>query len=379
MKYYIIAGEASGDLHGGNLIRELKKMEPEAEFLCWGGEHMQQAGGNILKHYRDLAFMGFWEVITNLSTILSNIRFCKKDILHHNPDIIVFIDYPGFNLRMAKWAKKHGYKTIYYISPQLWAWKENRIETIKSYVDRMLVILPFEKEFYQKHAYAVDYVGHPLVQAIEDFRIKQRESKATFLPPGKPVIALLPGSRKQEIIKKLPEMLKATRYFPDFRFVVARAPETDETLYREAMKEYPDVLMVHNKSYALLSMATAALVTSGTATLETALFRVPQIICYKGNPLSYLIARKLIKVKYIGLVNLIMNKEVVKELIQQDLNEDNLVRELKAIAFPSATRNRILDDYEQLIRILSEEGPASRKAASIISEESRSLLKKQFE
>jgi lipid-A-disaccharide synthase len=363
MKYYIIAGEASGDLHGSNLIREIRRKDHGAEIFCWGGDMMQAAGGVVRKHYRDLAFMGFWEVFKNLPSILKNLSFCKQDILHQKPDAVIFIDYPGFNLRMAKWAKLNGFTTIYYISPQVWAWKENRVKGIKKYIDKMLVILPFEKSFYKKWNYPVQYVGHPLIQVVDDFR-KSFESMNT--PDKDRTIALLPGSRRQEILKKLPEMLKATTHFPDYHFKVAAAPGIENEFYEVMMQAYPGVELIAGDTYGLLCSARAALVTSGTATLETALFRVPQVICYKGNPLSYLIARQLVKIKFIGLVNLIMDKEVVKELIQDELNEKNLVRELRAILEEGIRRQEVLRDYENLYQTLSKGGQASEQAAAII-------------
>ncbi len=359
MKYYIIAGEASGDLHGSNLVKELKKLDLSADIRSWGGDLMEASGAHIVKHYRDLAFMGFIEVIRNLPTILSNIKFCKKDILQFNPDVLVLIDYPGFNLRIARWAKENGFRVIYYISPQVWAWKEGRVRSIKKIVDKMLVILPFEKSFYNNWDYNVVYVGHPLVQVIHQFHLNYPDNRK----PDQPVIALLPGSRKQEIIKKLPVMLEASRSFKDHQFIVAKAPSTDEAFYHSLMINYPDVTMVDNSTYELLSRSTAALVTSGTATLETALFGVPQVVCYKGSPISYQIAKRLIRIRYISLVNLIMDKPVVKELIQDEFNTDNLVTELNKILHDPATITTMKNDYAELKRILSEGGDASSRAA----------------
>lgn len=363
MKYYLIAGEASGDLHGSNLVRELKKKDEQATLRCWGGDLMEEAGATVVKHYRDLAFMGFIEVIKNLSTILNNLKFCKADITAFKPDVIVLIDYPGFNLRIAKWAKEEGYKVIYYISPQVWAWKESRVKMIRNVVDKMLVILPFEKEFYEtKWDYKVDYVGHPLVQVVHDFQAKN--------PPAneysKPVIALLPGSRKQELKVKLPVMLAASRAFPQYQFVVAKAASLDEDFYQELLKEFPLVQSVKNKTYALLAQSTAALVTSGTATLETALFGVPQVVCYKGSPVSYAIAKRLLKIRYISLVNLIMDKPVVKELIQHEMTVDNIVKELRIILEDEKRKAEIRSDYHQLKTLLQQGGNASEKAAEII-------------
>jgi len=363
MKYYIIAGEASGDLHGSNLIREMKKNDPAADIRCWGGDKMEAAGAKLVKHYRDLAFMGFTEVIKNLPTILKNLRFCKEDMLAFKPDAIILVDYPGFNLRIAKWAKEKNFRIIYYISPQVWAWKENRVNTIRQCVDKMLVILPFEKDFYKKWNYEVDYVGHPLVEVINQFL---EENNAASSAPAIKTIALLPGSRKQEILKKLPVMLEVSSHFPDYQFVVAKAPGIEENFYNELLAPYKNVSAVVNQTYALLSVSSAALVTSGTATLETALFAVPEIICYKGNPVSYEIAKRLIKIKFIGLVNLIMNKEVVKELIQHELTVANLVKELRLLLENKEKQEQVKQDYRELKSLLSQGGHASANAAGII-------------
>lgn len=366
MKYYIIAGEASGDLHGSNLIKQLHKLDGGAAIRCWGGDKMETAGATLVKHYRDLAFMGFTEVIKNLPTIFKNLAFCKDDILEYKPDVLILIDYPGFNLRIAKWAKQQNLKIIYYISPQVWAWKENRVKTIKACVDKMLVILPFEKDFYKKWNYEVDYVGHPLVEVINDYRNDPAGLQPADIAKGKEIIALLPGSRKQEILKKLPIMLEVTKQFPDYQFVVAKAPGLDEDFYNELLSSYTNVSSVLNQTYALLCASKAALVTSGTATLETALFGVPEIICYKGNKISYEIAKRLIKIKFIGLVNLIMDKEVVKELIQDDLTVNNIKTELKKLLEDPAKKQQVKTDYEKLMNILSEGGHASANAARII-------------
>lgn len=306
MKYYIIAGEASGDLHGSNLIRAIRKKDPDADFRCWGGDLMQDAGAVIVKHYRDLAFMGFLEVVANLRTILKNLDLCKKDILDYAPDTVIFIDYPGFNLRMAEFVKLAGIKTIYYISPQIWAWKESRIHKIKKNIDHMLVILPFEKEFYRKWQMEVDFVGHPLLDAIghqawsaSDWRSNNR------IPENSKILAILPGSRKQEITTMLPIMLETAERMKDFHCIIAMAPSQPERFYREIIGDRTDVTLMQGETYAILSQARLAMVTSGTATLETALFNVPEVVCYKGNVVSYWIARQLVKVKYISLVNLV--------------------------------------------------------------------------
>lgn len=367
MKYYVIAGEASGDLHGSNLIKALKQTDQHAAFRAWGGDMMQTAGADIVKHYRDLAFMGFAEVIMNLRTILNNLTFCKADILSYKPDVLILIDYPGFNLRIAKWAKAQGLKVIYYISPQVWAWKENRVKTIRQCVDKMLVILPFEKDFYRKWKYEVTYVGHPLVEVVDEYVKKGAGQNSALSFIQKPVIALLPGSRKQEILKKLPVMLEVSKTFPDYQFVVAKAPGQDDSFYDELLSQYPGVKSVSGKTYDLLMGAKAALVTSGTATLETALFGVPEVVCYKGSPVSYAIAKRVIKIKYISLVNLIMDKPVVKELIQHDMTAGNITRELNDILYNPERIQQLKSDYRQLHEILSAGGHASDNAAKAIS------------
>lgn len=372
MKYYVIAGEASGDLHGSNLIRALREKDPHADIRCWGGDKMEAAGATLVRHYKDLAFMGFIEVLNNLGTILRNIRFCKEDITAYQPDVLILIDYPGFNLRIAKWAKQQGFKIIYYISPQVWAWKENRVKLIKQCVDKMLVILPFEKAFYQKWNYEVEYVGHPLVEVVEEYMNKEQERRNSELQTSNlklqtsNIIALLPGSRKQEILKKLPIMLEVTKRFPDYRFVVAKAPGLDEAFYSTLLAPYGNVSSVKDQTYSLLMQAKAALVTSGTATLETALFGVPEVICYKGNALSYQIAKRLVNIKFIGLVNLIMDKEVMKELIQDDLTPGNLEKELDRLLNDPEKQRQVKEDYAALKTLLSQGGNASANAAASI-------------
>lgn len=360
MKYYIIAGEASGDLHGSNLIAALHEQDGEADIRCWGGDRMEAAGATLVKHYRDLAFMGFVEVIKHLGTIFRNIRFCKEDISSFQPDVLVLIDYPGFNMRIAKWAKKQGIRVVYYISPQAWAWKEGRVKSIRRDVDKMLVILPFEQDFYRRWNYPVVYVGHPLVEVVRH----EQQKPLKPLPADKPVIALLPGSRRQEIALKLPEMLKMVAHFPDHQFVVAQAPSIPDEVYREFIGN-KNVWLAKGQTYELLRQAEAALVTSGTATLETALFGVPQVVCYKGNEISYQLAKRLIKVKYISLVNLIMDKLVVTELIQHELNERRLHEELGKLLFDKAHRQRLIEDYAQLWHLLGNI-PASATAAKEI-------------
>lgn len=362
MKYYIIAGEPSGDLHGSNLIKQLYQLDAAANIRCWGGAMMQSAGATLVKDYKDLAFMGFVEVLMNLRTIIKNIQFCKQDVREFNPDVLVLIDYPGFNIRIAEWAKKQGIKTVYYISPQVWAWKENRVHSIKKNVDKMLVILPFEKDFYNKWKYKVQYVGHPLVEVIEHFKSTHKAASAQ----QKKVIALLPGSRKQEINKKLPVMLEVSKAFPQHHFIVAKAPGQDEGFYEPFLAGYTNVSALAGKTYELLNQATAALVTSGTATLEAALFGVPEVVCYKGNTISYEIAKRVIKVKYISLVNLIMNKPVVKELIQHDMTTQNCIKELKDLLENPARQHQLKKDYADLKSLLSQGGNASSNAANIL-------------
>ncbi|MBK8951418.1 MAG: lipid-A-disaccharide synthase [Chitinophagaceae bacterium] len=360
MKYYVIAGEASGDLHGSNLLIEIKKLDSSAAFRCWGGEKMQATGAQLVKHYRDLAFMGFTEVLMNLRTIFHNLDSCRKDILQYKPDALILIDYPGFNLRIAKWAKQQGLKVIYYISPQVWAWKEGRVKMMKECIDKMLVILPFEREYYKKKwNWEVEYVGHPLVEVIEKKKSEVRSQKFS----DKKIIALLPGSRKQEILKKLPVMLEVSRSFSNYQFIVAKAPGLEDSFYDNLLKSFPTVSYVTNKTYDLLMQSSAALVTSGTATLETALFGIPEVVCYKGSPISYQIAKRVIKVKYISLVNLIMDKPIVKELIQNELTPQNLLTELKNLLQDETFRENLANDYNRLKQILSEGGNASAKAA----------------
>lgn len=365
MRYYIIAGEASGDLHGANLLKVLFKAEPDAEVRFWGGDLMQQVGGTLVKHYKDLAFMGFAEVITNLRTILKNIEFCKKDIKAFNPDVIIFIDYPGFNMRIAKWAKQQGFDTHYYISPQIWAWKEGRIKAIKRDVNQMYVILPFEKDFYEKkHQYPVHYVGHPLLDEIEEFKKNQSGNfNEKHQLDDRPIIALLPGSRKQEISRLLTEMLRIVNDYPQFQFVIAGAPSLNAAFYQPFIKQ-ENVKLILNDTYNLLNNAYAAIVTSGTATLETALFNVPQVVVYKGNEISYQIAKRIINLKYISLVNLIMDEPIVTELIQNECNTTNIKKE-----FDKVINKNYRDEMFVKYRELSEKlggGGASERVVNIL-------------
>lgn len=367
MKYYIIAGEASGDLHGSNLMKALYEKDHEAQIRFWGGNLMQDIGGTLVKHYKNLAFMGFIEVVSNLMKILENIRFCKKDIALFCPDVIIFIDYPGFNLRIAKWAKKSGFETHYYISPQIWAWKENRIKDIKRDVDKMYVILPFEKLFYEeKHHFQVAFVGHPLIDAIENKTyLDSKTFRALHQLDDRPIIALLPGSRKQEIKKMLSVMLSVVEYFSDYQFIIAGAPSQEFSFY-EPFINNENIKFISNQTYNLLHNSTAALVTSGTATLETALFKVPEVVCYKGSWVSYQIARRIITLKYISLVNLIMDEEIVTELIQDNFSQKRIKEELTKILQPDYCQN-IKNKYDFLEQKLGGRG-ASKKTAALIYE-----------
>ena len=363
MKYYIIAGEASGDLHGSNLIKEIKRLDPAASIRAWGGDLMKDAGASLVKHYRDLAFMGFLEVIKNLPTILQNIKFCKQDIEAWQPDVLVLIDYPGFNLRIAEWAKKQGCKVVYYIAPQVWAWKENRVKKMKVCIDKMFCILPFEKDYFKnKWNWDVTYVGHPLLPVIASFK-----SSNPLVTDNKKVIALLPGSRKQEIIKMLPVMLSVTPHFPGYTFMVAQAPGQDAPFYNRFLMGYTNVTLIKNSTYDLLSIADAALVTSGTATLETALFKVPEVVCYKTSKFSYQIAKWLVKIKFISLVNLIMDKEIVQEIIQENLTEQHLTTALRGITENEVTIKEVMENYQSLHTLLAAGGEdASIKVAKEI-------------
>lgn len=364
MKYYIITGEASGDLHASNLMKELAKQDKDAQFRYFGGDLMAATGGHLVKHYAEMAFMGFWEVFKNIDIVLTNLRFCKRDILEYQPDAVILVDFPGFNMRIAKFAKLMKIKTIYYISPQVWAWNKSRVKKIKRFVDKMFVILPFEKEFYKKWDYEVEFVGHPLLDAIS-----QRTKNKNFLQQhnlsSKPIIAILPGSRKQEISKILPRMLSVVSYFPNYQFVVACLQSVGNEFYEKY--NYPNVNFVYNQTYDLLEHAEAALVTSGTATLETALFEVPEIVCYKGSPLSILLAKWLIKVPFISLVNLIAGKELVKELIQENLTQENLRVQLNKLLMDKNHREQLISEYKTLKQQLGGSGASEKTARLLIT------------
>ncbi len=368
MNYYIVAGEASGDLHGSNLMKALKERDAEADFRFWGGDLMQAVGGELIKHYKEMAFMGFFEVVTHLRQVLNNIKVCEVDILLYEPDVLILIDYPGFNLRIAEFAHEHGIKVIYYISPQVWAWKKNRIYKIKRCVDEMMVILPFEKEFYEKHQVPVHFVGHPLLDAI-DKNIGQSEAVTDFRQHNdldhREIIAILPGSRKQEIVKMLPVMLEVAAQYPQYQFIVSGVNWQPKSLYEKYLKD-PNVKIVYDQTYPLLLNAKSALVTSGTATLETALLGIPQVVCYKGSYISYIIAKQLIKgINFISLVNLILDKPAVVELIQYDMNFKRLSEEFERITFDEENIRRMKEDYANLHHLLAD-SHASANAAEVI-------------
>lgn len=366
MRYYIIAGEASGDLHASNLVAEIKKKDRKAEFRGCGGDRMKAEGVDLLKHYRTMAYMGFVEVAVNLRKVLGNIAQVKKDIVEYQPDALILVDYPGFNLRIAKFAHDKGLKVLYYISPQVWAWKRRRVKKIKASVDKMLVILPFEEEFYKNYGVDVTYVGNPLLDELAKFGTANRSIflRQNSLGAKREIIALLPGSRKQEVKRMLPVMLKMVPRFPEYQFVVATVSSLDRDLYKNILGN-TDAFLVENQTYELLQNSSAALVTSGTATLETALFTVPEVVCYKATGLSYRLAKSMIKVKFISLVNLVMDKEVVKELIQSDLKEENLASELELLLHDSKRQRQLLEDYDELRDRLGSTG-ASEKAATVI-------------
>jgi lipid-A-disaccharide synthase len=369
MKYFIIAGEPSGDLHGSNLLRNLVAADPEADISCWGGDMMKEAGGKLLKHYRETAFMGVWEVLVNIRKVKANFAECRRQIAAIKPDVVILIDYPGFNLRIAKYVKSLGIRVFYYISPKFWAWKEGRVEKIKKYIDRLYIIFPFEKAFFKKHGFDAVYLGNPLIDQVGSWRSETGDRKKIISSMGldeKPVIALLAGSRLQEVKKILPEMVSVASSLPDYQFVVAGMEHLPEEIYRDIIGTMP-VTVIYSKTYELLSVAEAALVTSGTATLEAALFDVPQIVCYKTSSLTYHLVKAVIKVRFISLVNLIMDREVVRELIQKDLNQMTLYRELQGIISTGHKHDIIRSDYRQLRRILGDIGASARIASDMVN------------
>lgn len=362
MKYFIIAGEASGDLHGSNLIKALKKKDAHAEFNFWGGDLMAAQAEGLKMHYKSFTLMGFIEVVLNLRFILSTIKLCKTQILSYKPDVVIFIDYPGFNLRMAAFCKKHGFKTVYYIAPKIWAWKESRGKKLEKFIDELLIIFPFEIDYFKKWNVKTTYVGNPLQDALKNY--KEEQLNHDGLPANKPIIALLPGSRKQEIERILPVMSTLVSHFNQYQFVICGAPSIGVEAYQPFINENTTLIM--NRTYDVLHRSTAAIVCSGTATLETALFNVPQVCGYVANPISYWIARMLVKIKYISLVNLCLNKTAITELIQHEFNINQLIDELNAILPGGSKREVIMDDYKQLHVLLGVDG-ASERAATLIT------------
>jgi lipid-A-disaccharide synthase len=370
MKYYLIAGEASGDLHGSNLMHELKKADPSAQFRCLGGDLMEAEGGQLVKNFREMAYMGILNVVLNIRTIARNMRYCQNDILEYHPDVLILIDYPGFNLRMAKFAKQNNIRVFYYISPKIWAWKEYRVKKIKAYVDEMFAILPFETEFYKKHNFTVHYVGNPTMDAVEKFHrtpVTREEFLSKNNLDSRPVVALLAGSRKQEIKNMLPVMKKAAACYPEFQFVVAGVHFVEPGLYQKILKS--SVPVIYNQTYDLLQNSHTALVSSGTATLETALFEVPQAVLYKveGGWLIQIIMKQFfLKIKWASLPNLILNKEAIKEFIQVDMTFKNVKEELHRLFYEEGYREKIIDDYKRLKKQLGQHGSSGRAASLMV-------------
>jgi lipid-A-disaccharide synthase len=369
MKYYLVAGEASGDLHASNLMLGIKKQDPNAEFRFFGGDLMKAQGGTLVKHYREMAFMGFFEVLMNIRSISRNLRICKDDIIAYKPDVVILVDYPGFNLRIARFSKEAGFKVFYYIAPKVWAWKESRVEILRKYVDQLFIIFPFEIEYFRKHSIEPVFEGNPSIDAIS-FKLNKEQTFNEFITqnnlPDKPIIALVAGSRKQEIKYNLPVMLQMVEKFPEYQFVIAGAPSLNLSLYQRYIDSTP-VSIIYNQTYQLFKHSTLALVTSGTATLESALLDIPEVVCYKGGLLSMLIAWIVIKVKYISLVNLIMNREVVVELKQYDLNPTRLFKEASLLMPGNPKRDEMLADFAKLKVVLGGEGASERVGARVVS------------
>ena len=365
MKYYIIAGEASGDLHGANLIKNLKRFDPDSQFRVWGGDKMKAAGGELVKHYKNHAFMGIVPVIKNLSTIRQNLKYVVEDITSFMPDALILIDYSGFNLRVAKRVRSIGFRIFYYISPQVWAWRQNRVHAIKKLTDKVFTILPFEKEFYRKYGIDVEYVGHPLLDSIKEFRdgftISDEGFRIKNELSSKPIVALIPGSRKQELLAQLPIMLGTISNFTDYQFVIAGMSSIKPEIYEQCRKGY-EVSLILDQTYELLSFSEAAIVTSGTATLEAALFNIPEIVCYRAGTLSYLLVKNLVKIQFISMVNLIVGRMVVKELVQNDLTVDKVTEELRLLLADQSYHEKMMDGYAELKNKMGGPGASHRTA-----------------
>lgn len=374
MKYFIIAGEASGDLHGSNLIRGIKSVDPGSEIRCWGGEMMQQAGALLLKHYKESAVMGFVEVLMKSGTIIKNLRRCKRDILEYRPDLIVLIDYPGFNMKIAEFAHKNSIPLFYYIAPKVWAWKEGRIKRLKKYVERLFIIFPFEIEYFRSHGIEAIYNGNPLLDSIANYKYagESREEfcKRHSLDEKKEIVALLAGSRKNEIKYLLPKMAELSKEYDSYLFLLAAAPSTDIRLYNDIIAAHggANITIIRDETYSVLRHAKGAIISSGTASLEAALIGTPQIVCYGGNEISYLIARAVVKLKYISLANLILDKPIFKELIQHDCTVKNMERELERILTDKACIEAMKGDYARVREILGGEGASVKVAQSMVQE-----------
>lgn len=373
MKYYFIAGEVSGDLHAGNCMTEIQKHDPHAQFAFTGGDLMEKVSGKKADiHIKHMAFMGFVDVLKNIRTIQKNFKIVKAQILKFKPDLLVLVDYPGFNLRMAKWATENGIKVDYYISPTVWAWKEGRVEQIKKYTNKLFVILPFEEDFYKKHNHKVYFTGHPLIDAIEkqkpQFRTKEQFISDNHLS-NKPIIVVLPGSRVQEIERMMSIMMEVTKDYPDYQFIVAGANNLSKEYYKNL--EQQNVKVLFNQTYELMTYAKAGIIKSGTSTLESGLFKLPQVVCYKGGAVSFAIGKRLVKIKYISLVNLIMDKPIVKELVQNDLTAKNISEELNLLLNDSTYRNTMIQEYEALIQHLGGAGASARIAKYLVDDASQ--------
>jgi lipid-A-disaccharide synthase len=367
MKYYIIAGEASGDLHASNLIKGLVKYDPKAEVRAWGGELLEAAGAQLVKHYKDLAIMGFVEVLAHLNTIRNNFKFAKADILDFQPDVLITVDFPGFNLRMVKWAKLNGIRTFHYISPNLWAWKKNRVYSMRKTIDKLFVILPFEPDFYREYDVNTVYEGHPLLDAVNQFKATDLQHfKQKHSLENREIVAILPGSRKQEISRMLPLMIQVAEKHPEYQYLIAGAPGMDVKFYQQFISNHENIHLLHNETYDILHHAVAGMICSGTATLEAALFNVPQVVCYKTNKITFFIARLIVKIRRFSLVNLILARDAVKELIQHEMNDESLSNAFSDICPGGQKHDVVLGDYKELKSKLGSDGVSDRLAKKMI-------------